>query len=457
MRIEDMLGSTQPGLIITYGNTRRKVRPLDRDVLLIGQAPGCDLQLKSPDVHPVHLVILRLPDGWRLRDCTGRGATRLNGKAFTDERLHDGDVVQLSTFSFHLHLPDSCRPVSAGPRVGPRDTVLNRSPPQAPLGDAAVLTASARAENALLGRLQRSRKNMIRLALNLRERHQQAQAAALQVQQQLGAREAEQEAQQREADALLRDLKSRVRQLEQKEAELRSRRTALEQEHTERHEKEAEAKARLSQLQTELEGRQSHPESPEAPVDQEALQCWRIRAIELEHLVRHLRQSQRSDPHAAQQLQEQIARVQRLEEELDQARHDNDDRPAYEADLNRFRLELEKDRADLNDQLALLQMKALEIERLSRERTASLDLDRMEIEREREQLRQEREQWQQEREQRPAPAEPVPETKDAPPTAAPVAAEVSLRDRLAHLQKLKEEFAGRRQGMTHPTSPAKTP
>jgi len=86
MRSElDRFDRSQPALIITYGNTTRKVRPLDRDVLMLGRASGCDVQVKSPDIFPVHLLIVRVLDGWRLRDCTGRSGTQLNGRPVQDE------------------------------------------------------------------------------------------------------------------------------------------------------------------------------------------------------------------------------------------------------------------------------------------------------------------------------------------------------------------------------------
>src|SRR5437762_4913208 len=70
-KVEETIQPWQPALIVTYGNTTRKSRPLDRDVLVVGRAPGCDLGLVSPEVAPVHCLIVRLADGWHIRDCTG--------------------------------------------------------------------------------------------------------------------------------------------------------------------------------------------------------------------------------------------------------------------------------------------------------------------------------------------------------------------------------------------------
>jgi Inner membrane component of T3SS, cytoplasmic domain len=329
MRIEDKLSSTQPALVITYGNTTRKIRPLDRPVMMLGQAPGCDLQLKSPDVCPVHLLIVRVPGGWLLRDCSGRGSARLNGMPIGEELLRNGDVIQLSTFSFQLHLPNPCL---AAEFAASLDTVLDREPPSAPLGDAALLSRADSADKNEINRLRHSRQHLAQLALRLRQRSQMTQNAFLQLQQQVEEREAMQEAQQREVDSLLTDLKARVRLLEQKEADVRSRRTALDQEQTEWRANQALVEG----LKTE-----------------ESLRQDRIRAGELEHYVCYLRR----------QIGRQAAEIQRLQVEHEQARRDCEDQSSYEADLNICRRELERDRADLNGQLALLQMKAQEIER----------------------------------------------------------------------------------------------
>ena len=96
---------TQPTLIVKNGNTQRKYRRLDKDVLVLGRAAGCDVGLDAPDVAPVHCVIVRTADGWRVRDCTGRGGTRLNGQSIQDAALTDDDVLQVGSFSFALHLP----------------------------------------------------------------------------------------------------------------------------------------------------------------------------------------------------------------------------------------------------------------------------------------------------------------------------------------------------------------
>ncbi|MGH9677597.1 MAG: FHA domain-containing protein, partial [Candidatus Acidiferrum sp.] len=112
---DDQLDPNRPALIVTYGNTTRKYRPLDRDVIVLGRAPGCDLGLASPEVAPVHCVLVHGADGWKIRDCSGRAGTRVNGTAIVEGLLKHGDTLQVGTFSFEAYGPTSSRELTAIP------------------------------------------------------------------------------------------------------------------------------------------------------------------------------------------------------------------------------------------------------------------------------------------------------------------------------------------------------
>jgi len=477
MRSElDRFDRSQPALIITYGNTTRKVRPLDRDVLMLGRAPGCDVQVKSPDIFPVHLLILRVADGWRLRDCTGRGSTQLNGRPVQDELLRDGDVVQVSTFSFLLHLPGPRKPPVA--QMAPRQTENVLDSEEDPAAD-----------GPRLKRLQRSRERLAQRALALRKRHQEAQALCAQLQQSLENRDACIEDQQREVDALLRDMKARVKQLEQKETDFQGRRKALEQELTTLREQSPPA------------SEATVPPLPSGVLSGEdnLVRRLQIRVRELESYVRHLRRhvaAVRTTPEGASlkpgdvaslhqelislqvvvnNLQEEndvlrarlkdwqensqvwrsgrkeersritaeqeelrqrirelerhvegkVREVERLQSQLGRQNANPEDQEAYESELHRFRLDLERDREALNDQLALLQARSKEFDRTVREseehlvqQRAQLIRERAELERLHDQLRKDRDNG---------------------------SADALIRSRIAHIQKVKEEIAQRQQ------------
>jgi pSer/pThr/pTyr-binding forkhead associated (FHA) protein len=154
-KADDTFDPSQPTLIVTYGNTTRKHRQLDRDVLIIGQNRSCDIGLVSPEVAPIHCLLSRGPDGWRIRDCGSRCGTRVNGKAIQDSPLHDGDAIQIGPFSFQAHLPGGA----------------------ASNGQATPVAVPV---DAVLPRLQRSRRNLARLALRLRRKNLAERAVARQ-------------------------------------------------------------------------------------------------------------------------------------------------------------------------------------------------------------------------------------------------------------------------------------
>lgn len=134
----DKIDKNTPGLLVLCGATRKKWRPIEGDVILLGRAKGCDIGLVSPEVAPVHCAILRTLNGWRIRDCSGR-STRINGKSIQDEPLHNGDVLQIGTFSFEARLP-------------------------------ALASVAGGLPSVEVARLQRSRRYLVELALSLRSR-----------------------------------------------------------------------------------------------------------------------------------------------------------------------------------------------------------------------------------------------------------------------------------------------
>jgi predicted component of type VI protein secretion system len=95
----------RPALVLLFGNTSKTHHLLDRDVTIIGRAHGCDLGLDSPDVSSVHCVIARQVNSFHIRDCQSRAGTKHNGNAVREASLRDGDLLQIGTFSFRVHLP----------------------------------------------------------------------------------------------------------------------------------------------------------------------------------------------------------------------------------------------------------------------------------------------------------------------------------------------------------------
>ena len=246
---DETFDPAQPALIVKYGATKKKYRPLLRDIVVLGRGQGCDIGLVSPEVAPVHCVLLRLPSGWVIRDCSGR-ATRVNGQPIIEEPLKDGDIITLGTFSFEAHLPAT----STSPVVVAGAIATGANPAGAGCGD-----------NSRISRLERSRRKLAEQALRLRQRVREL--------------EADDEArtrQQQELDRLEELLRAARKELTQKNQALDKRQAELDayarhlkreaqQLREQAHETEAEAvrlqvqndqeRRRLEQLQAELQAR----------------------------------------------------------------------------------------------------------------------------------------------------------------------------------------------------------
>jgi pSer/pThr/pTyr-binding forkhead associated (FHA) protein len=442
---EDRLDPQQPALIVTYGNTSRKHRPLDRDVVVVGRSTACDVGLVSPEVAPIHCVLVRLAGGWRLRDCTGRSASRVNGKPAQDEALADGDTIQVGTFSLKLHLPaDAAAPLAA--------------PVAAPVAAVAAVAADD-------PRWQRSRRRWGERALRLRRELRVETGRREQAEAELAPRLADLDQQADRLRALQRDGDRRQAQLLEGERALAADRAALEEERARaraRVEEEASvefgggaAEGTPAPVPAELADLSFRLERRGAELDQFAAFLHRTRQQLREEEARLARERARLEQRAAEatpapdatpapaqapsglveslraEIAEREAAIVRLQQQMDRqaARMNVENSGSYEAELHRYRLELEQDRKALNDQLAQLHERQAEMEvaaretelQMSRER-AIFAHERVEMNRLREEIRMERE-----RQQRDGGA----------------------RDRLAPVSKLKEELTGKRQTEAH--------
>ncbi len=252
---------------MTYGNTTRKYRPLDRDVIVLGRASSCDLNLVGAEVSPIHCLLLRcLNGGWRVRHFGGRIGTLVNGKPIQEAVVEHDDNLQVGSFSFKMHLPPPFR------RPG--------------------LTADTPPDSAEACHLRRSRRNLVRLALNLRRRC-------------------------RETAAELAQVEGRLRQQEQDVATLRetsrSRQQALD---ALRGQREAEERSFLLHCQALDRNEAALNERLRKAEEELARQRTEVEAAAA--LVRGETPSSDAGPHpgATPTLRERLARVQKLKSGL---------------------------------------------------------------------------------------------------------------------------------------------
>jgi hypothetical protein len=409
---EEPIDPNQPALVVTYGVTPHKVRPLRRDLVVIGQGRGCDVGLVSPEIAEAHCVLFRTAKGWRLRDCGSRIGTRLNGKPAHESALYDGDVLQVGTFNFRCHLPGAAPAADGG-----RDA-----------------------------HLEQSRRHLARLALALRRRLREkggeaGPASTTDLDRQMAVlrerlRLYEQRAQQlQQAEREVADERDRLRQEteavrtrgEQAERALAQRRSAV----------EADLRRRREQCEErfrELERREAEVAGKAAATDPEEAYRLELRRRELACYADYLRRNRRRHEDALEELRQENHRlrqrlagqeedtapagpppagpdgqVEELRAELEAARRDAEEKESqiqqlltarlvvdasargmdvesYEAELAEFRRQLQADRRGLNEEIRMLRQRTLELDEAARAMEQQLTQERERLAQERREL-----------------------------------------------------------------------
>jgi hypothetical protein len=260
---EDRIDPHRPGLIVLYGSTKRKFRPLEGDLVVLGRTAGCDIGLVSPEVAPVHCVLFRVEEGWRIRDCSGR-ATRVNGTSIHDEPLRNGDTIQIGTFSFEAQLPAESRGYVSAPKP-------NRPSAQGLLPEPAYE----------FQKLMNSRRRLGELALNLRRKlREQAGERAEVAQKQTELEQMERRLRKAHEEQMAKNgaLTKRAEELDHYAAHLKREAAKIPDEAT-----TAGMKAELASLQAELQAREAELEARRAELAKERQEAIKAR-IELEKL-----------------------------------------------------------------------------------------------------------------------------------------------------------------------------
>jgi chromosome segregation ATPase len=415
---EILVNPKQPALIVTYGRTDQKYRPLQRDLVMIGQGRSCDIGLASPEVADAHCVLFRTADGWLLRDCGSRVGTRLNGTPVRECAVADGDVLQIGTFTFRFHLPASGHVTATRER-----------------------------------HLEQSRRHLARLALSLRRRFRGERPA-------LGACQADVDRQMSFLRGQLRQYEARRRQLQQAERELADGRECLataeaalrdrsQQAERDLAQRRRAVEAELRRRQEEWEARRREPERlpPAAAAgpgaDPEAVYHLDLRRRELACYARHLQRTrqryeqerrsleaeleelraedlrlrhllaQRESPGKSAPAAEETARltrqVEELQAQLGEARRQAEEKESqvqqllrnrtvvdprpqgmdvetYEAELAEFRRQLQADRRGLNEEIRLLRQRTVALDEAARAIEQQLTQERERLARERQEL-----------------------------------------------------------------------
>jgi hypothetical protein len=399
---KEILDPSQPALVVTYGQTPRKYRPLQRDLVVLGQGRGCDIGLVSPEVAEAHCILYRTPEGWRLRDCGSRSGTRLNGQKVQDSALCDGDVLQVGNFNFRCHFPGGAATAEPGDRER---------------------------------RLQRSRRGLARAALALRRRLREAAKRPEPGSEESAARQAKLDDQLNLLRERLRAYELRAQRLEQAERDLTADRARLAEEQAALRAQSEQAEQalarRCSAAEEELRRRREECEQRGRELERlyaeslpqgggrrgiaEEARRLDLRRRELAHyanyllrLRRRLEASAQGRP-AVEQAPADALQLERLRAELAAARRENEEKErqmqqlltqqlvvdpsakgmdveSYEAELAQFRRQLQEDRRGLNEELLQLRARTLALDEAARAMEAQLAQERERLAQERGEL-----------------------------------------------------------------------
>ena len=94
------------------GGREGETIPLDLDVLTIGRSPHSDLFLDDVTVSRHHARVLRDEGGFWVEDLNSLNGTYVNRKRIEQQRLFDGDELQIGKFklAFVEHLQEPLEP-----------------------------------------------------------------------------------------------------------------------------------------------------------------------------------------------------------------------------------------------------------------------------------------------------------------------------------------------------------
>ena len=321
-----------PALVVTFGSTARKRRPLLNRTSVLGKARTADIRLDAPDVAAIHCVLSRDGDGLNLRDCGSRNGTLVNDQPVRETRLTDGDRLQVGPFSFQVSVPASAGDGAAEEQDEP-------SAFQGIVDEARVRTDEL--ETTIAERDEQLAK--------LRERLEIAQGDLA-------------DAQRRTEDAgptvPEADIEQRVRDAVSARTEsLYADEVAPLRQHVQELERSLEQKdARVAELQSKLEQPAGDGEHTMASGDAASLTAMQHRVAELEG---QLAQAKTGDQGDSQALRERIAD---LEGRVERSAQDAERTAALKKRVAELAGQSEQARQDADERVARLQEQNAELE-----------------------------------------------------------------------------------------------
>lgn len=119
-------------LILTLDGAVLREFPVDKERIVVGRKPGCDVQLNDATVSGTHAAILKLQNIY-VEDLGSTNGTELNGKRVQKRMLQHGDLIRIGQHQFEF--------VDEGVQDFEKTVVL--APPQAAAAAAAESAPAA--------------------------------------------------------------------------------------------------------------------------------------------------------------------------------------------------------------------------------------------------------------------------------------------------------------------------
>jgi hypothetical protein len=137
-----------PHLVVLEPDSDRGRRiPLDRDYLVVGREPACDVRFDNPHVSRTHAALRRRGNAVYVEDLGSFGGTFVNGAtAATACELHAGDLLTFASVTARLE---------SGPGSGDETITMPR---------AAVINHAGRQYNSHVQHVSQQRENVLRKA-----------------------------------------------------------------------------------------------------------------------------------------------------------------------------------------------------------------------------------------------------------------------------------------------------
>lgn len=88
-----------------HGEGLKPAFPMNKDQIVIGREVKCDLMLNNESVSRRHAEIVRLAEGYLLRDLNSRNGTFVNNQRVQEYVLRDGDKVGIGDIQFIFEAP----------------------------------------------------------------------------------------------------------------------------------------------------------------------------------------------------------------------------------------------------------------------------------------------------------------------------------------------------------------